>query len=421
MQTHHTAQQMQNLGRKGDSLLVHMTPEEVGGLQQLAMAHGGSLTINPETGLYEASFLKKILPTLIGAGLMFIPGVNAIAAAGMVGGGYGLAKGSLKEGLMAGLQAYGGASLAGGLGAGSVFKGASQLGGPISAPVMAATPAAAAPAVTTAATTATPALQAATPFSMQGLSSAVPNLPPTMMQKAGALYGNFSNAAAQNPFASEMARRQGATALTGLGGKVATGLATTGLMSGISGALTPDMPKNNVSAGAVTPYEEYEMAPREYNYAAPGQGSREQMYSSAPVFRPKRKPLPDEYVDQNYAAGGVALKDGAFIIDARTVSELGNGSSRAGQELLAKHGGQPIEGAGDGVSDSIRANIGGTQEARVARDEVKFDPEAVRRIGGGSQKRGAQKLYALMDRAQKARKHADRGEDTKLKGLMAAR
>ena len=46
-----------------------MTPGEVAGLQALAMQHGGSLTINPETGLAEAGFLKSILPTLIGVGL----------------------------------------------------------------------------------------------------------------------------------------------------------------------------------------------------------------------------------------------------------------------------------------------------------------------------------------------------------------
>jgi hypothetical protein len=117
-----------------------------------------------------------------------------------------------------------------------------------------------------------------------------------------------------------------------------------------------------------------------------------------------------------FAAGGnVNLRDGSFVVDARTVSELGNGSSGAGQELLARHGGQPIRGPGDGVSDSIPASIGGRQRAKVARDEVKFDPEAVQRLGGGDLQRGAKKLYALMEKAQKARKAAGRGQDTKLR------
>ena len=120
-----------------------------------------------------------------------------------------------------------------------------------------------------------------------------------------------------------------------------------------------------------------------------------------------------------FARGGeVDMRNGSFVVDARTVSELGNGSSNAGMELLARMGGRPLQGPGDGVSDSIRARIGGKQEARVARDEVLFTPEAVKRIGGGSDKRGTAKLYSLMDKAHKARKKAKRGEDTKVrKGL----
>jgi hypothetical protein len=114
------------------------------------------------------------------------------------------------------------------------------------------------------------------------------------------------------------------------------------------------------------------------------------------------------------------LEDGAFIVDARTVSELGNGSSGAGQERLKRLGGQPIKGGGDGVSDSIRANIGGRQDARVARDEVKFSPQAVARIGRGNQKRGSDRLYALMAKAEKARKSAKRGQDTGLASLLGA-
>jgi hypothetical protein len=111
------AQHIQAQGRNNDSMLVHMTPKEVGGLQALAMAHGGSLTINPETGLPEAGFLSKLLPTLIGAGLTIFSGgaLSPLMAAGIVGAGTGLATGSLEKGLMAGLGAYGGAGLGAGI------------------------------------------------------------------------------------------------------------------------------------------------------------------------------------------------------------------------------------------------------------------------------------------------------------------
>jgi hypothetical protein len=107
-----TANYLQSKGRGSDTMLVHMSPREVKGLQALALAHGGSLTINPDTGLPEAGFLEKILPMVAGAALSFVPGVGPFAAAALVGGGYGLATGSVEKGLMAGLGAYGGAGLA---------------------------------------------------------------------------------------------------------------------------------------------------------------------------------------------------------------------------------------------------------------------------------------------------------------------
>ena len=118
---------VQAQGRGGDTMLVHMTPGEVRGLQDLAKAYGGSLSINPQTGLPEAGFLSSILPTLAGFALnAFAPGLGTAvgsalgatgAAAGtlgtglLVGGATGLLTGNLGKGLMAGLGAYGGAGL----------------------------------------------------------------------------------------------------------------------------------------------------------------------------------------------------------------------------------------------------------------------------------------------------------------------
>jgi len=67
MSLHHAAQHLKAQGRGPDDQLIHMSGSEVAGLQSLAMAHGGSLTINPTTGLPEAGFLDNILPTVIGA------------------------------------------------------------------------------------------------------------------------------------------------------------------------------------------------------------------------------------------------------------------------------------------------------------------------------------------------------------------
>ena len=109
------AQHLAAQGRGTDSVLVHMSPKEVGALQHMAKQHGGSLSVNPQTGLPEAGFLDAILPMVAGAGLAMIPGVGPLMAAGIVGGGTALLTKDLNKGLMAGLGAFGGAGLAGGI------------------------------------------------------------------------------------------------------------------------------------------------------------------------------------------------------------------------------------------------------------------------------------------------------------------
>ena len=145
---HALAQHLQSQGRGNDSMLVHMTPREVGGLQSLAKSAGGSLTVNPQTGLPEAGFLDSILPMIAG-GLLMATGIGApigaailgsgasAAAAGalgsslLVGGGTAAITGNLSKGLMAGLGAYGGAGLGSalGLGGASAAAGAGGAGG----------------------------------------------------------------------------------------------------------------------------------------------------------------------------------------------------------------------------------------------------------------------------------------------------
>jgi len=110
-----TAQNLASKGRYGDSMLVHMTPQEVGGLQALARSQGTSLTINPNTGLPEAFKLSRLLPMAAGAALTIGSGgtLSPLTIGLMTGGLGALATGSLKEGLMIGLGAAGGAGLAG--------------------------------------------------------------------------------------------------------------------------------------------------------------------------------------------------------------------------------------------------------------------------------------------------------------------
>ena len=111
------ADHMASKGRGPDSMLIHMSPREVQGLQALAMKHGGSLTINPDTGLPEAGFLDKLLPTIIGAGISFFSGgaITPMQAAMIVGGVQTARTGDIGKGISAGIGAYGGAGLTAGM------------------------------------------------------------------------------------------------------------------------------------------------------------------------------------------------------------------------------------------------------------------------------------------------------------------
>ena len=118
MSLQHAAQHLAHKGRGPDTTLVHMSRDEVKSLNDLAMAHGGQLTINPQTGLPEAGFLSMILPLVAGAALGPAGmGLTAMQAGLLVGAGsYALnPKGGLMGGLSAGLGGYGGAGLGAGL------------------------------------------------------------------------------------------------------------------------------------------------------------------------------------------------------------------------------------------------------------------------------------------------------------------
>ena len=108
------AQHLADKGRGPDTTLVHMSNKEVKSLNDLAMAHGGQLTINPQTGLPEAGFLSSILPMVAGMALnAYAPGLGSAMTGALVGGASYLInpKAGLMGALSAGMGAYGGAGL----------------------------------------------------------------------------------------------------------------------------------------------------------------------------------------------------------------------------------------------------------------------------------------------------------------------
>jgi hypothetical protein len=62
-----------------------------------------------------------------------------------------------------------------------------------------------------------------------------------------------------------------------------------------------------------------------------------------------------------------------------------------------------VVGNGDGMSDSVPADIEGVQEARLADGEFVIPADVVADIGNGSSDAGSKKLYDMMDRVRMAR------------------
>lgn len=108
---------------------------------------------------------------------------------------------------------------------------------------------------------------------------------------------------------------------------------------------------------------------------------------------PKKKPYsgalsqyrfdPSAYRPYRYAAGG----------DTGGIASLGGYSD----------GGRMLKGPGDGMSDSIPANIGGKQPARLADGEFVVPADVVSHLGNGSTDAGAKQLYSMMNKVRKAR------------------
>ena len=80
------------------------------------------------------------------------------------------------------------------------------------------------------------------------------------------------------------------------------------------------------------------------------------------------------------------------------------GMADGGLAGLTPDDGKMLNGNGDGVSDDIPAMIEGEQEAALSDGEFIVPARIVSELGNGSSDAGAQKLYSMIDRIQAARK-----------------
>jgi hypothetical protein len=412
------AQNLADKGRKGDSMLVHMTPDEVAGLQALAQQMGGSLTVNPQTGLPEANIFKKLLPMALGFALGpagFGVFQSALTTGLAVGAGYTLATGSLQQGLAAGLGAYGGSNLGTGL----------QAAGTADAATSAAASDAASSGLQVAGGAGGATAEAAMvnpmahpdfagPATGSGLDlSFSPNYSVAAPGAAeGVSLGTKSGFQASLPEVSSISLTSAdptATSFeTGLGGGVTPtappatpGSAFTGLERSLLGdKATSDLAAERYAARTGSTLGTSLMQTlggATLQSAADEQEAVKAQQAAIDEKRERRKRLAEEVARQTL--GRVTVRSGGLMKLA------GGGMSymEAGGTTGPTGAPRDVVGNGDGMSDSVPADIEGVQEARLADGEFVIPADVVADIGNGSSDAGSKKLYDMMDRVRKAR------------------
>jgi hypothetical protein len=509
-----------------------MSKREIKGLQDLAKAAGGSLTVNPDTGLVEAGFLEDALPVVAAAAATYFtagaaaPYMTAALGSSMAGG---IAAGALAGAGISGLTAaitgrdVGNAALMGGVG-GAISGGLGAYG---DANVLAdATQKTAIDSGTQAATqTATTGATAGTNADVFSGLAGQPTVPPGTMPpiatapapvpaaptlnigdveaQAGGFYGGQAPA---NPYAN-MTNQQisNATGIqtpqtsptyyaglkpdqyiqkAGILALPAAGLLNTEAeaMPGEDPYVSP-LKRISPNFKAYTPpqpnpyykaqYPNYPVRAAEggimSSYQSGGpvermsqmntalnpqgglypQGMIDKTQYAMPTQRPTSMEVLDAGAQRTFNAGGVTKQtylpkgDAGKFVDSDP-NTRGLSALDAAQQRLKKlgarsgikmaempktgikglggdfsdmaaaggvahlgdysDGGRLLKGPGDGVSDNIPATIGGKQPARLADGEFVVPARIVSELGNGSTEAGAKRLYAMMDRVQKARK-----------------
>lgn len=396
-----TAQDLAQQGRYGDTTLVHMNPQEVQGLQSLALANGTTMTRNPNTGMPEAFSLGGVLGSLVpmGAGAALTPFTGPLGAGLLVGGLSAAMTGDLGSGMVSGLGAFGGANL--GESFANVGKNlgnnpnliTSQANEAITAPITESKfltgggydPVTQAMAGEAAGSL--PALNATSTDQLRNLALQGTKTTPKVLQTE-----NFADkfdrmGVNAGSYYDDMSR--------GIGD-----LFSREPLPGVDN-MTPEMAK--IRSGS-TGLERYKLAggsPTQLalsgGTAALGGLEEKDIYGEPLVIPPDRR----FYGPQNQLnlSGPTNLRLPMYAKEGGKISYNDGGIAN-----LTPENGKMLSGMGDGVSDEIPATIEGEQKAALSDGEFIVPARIVSELGNGSSDAGAQKLYAMIDRIQEARK-----------------
>jgi len=443
------AQELPKYGRYGDDVVAHISSDEARMLQ----AMGGSGTINPQTGLPEF-FFKGISRAIaapfraVNEVVKAIPGIGPAIDKGLVGldkavgntipGGWntlaqtalaftpiglpakvGLAalggsgafgpsgKFNLQKALLSGAMAYGANQLTAGLseaGGGATYDPSAGLTDATAKAASNIDPSVlegmTAEQVANAASS-TPYYQAAQsnidPSLLEGMSKAqvagadvlpsVPNAPaPSFMSRMAS--GTADNLSAAG---------RGIANLSGFG----TG-ASEAATNFVKPVTTSGMAALGIGAmGAMQLDEQQKMLDSQL---ASGNIAQSEYDANTARINESRKRSEDAMRANPYQfAMGGSVDDESGMDEARGMMQ-GNLQKGLFNMGYAEGGtARFLSGGGDGMSDSIKAKINGSQEARLADGEFVIPADVVSHLGNGSSKAGAKQLYSMMDRVRSAR------------------
>jgi hypothetical protein len=466
MSLHKLAKKVQSTGRGRDSMLVHMSPREVRGLQQLARIKGGALTTNPETGLPEAGFLEDILPMVAaGAAIYFTAGaatpmlmsagMGATSAGILAGAGSGalIGAGSAaiqggdvgQAALMGGATGAIGGGISGAMGGGAPVPGAEG-----TSAVAANAPVAQATQVGTQAINVNPATGMAidplagvgntysydatgamvpSNYAPQITGSTNPQVPqaPTpnpadIGKSANQLAGDRLQqqeaarvAAAQKDPNASWWSKQSAMEKAGystLGAGLVAGLNAPPNTVGNAGEedYTSSLQRISPNFKAQEPIQPNPYYRAQYPiYAAQG-GLMDAYQAGGPVERMSQMNTAINPQGGLYPQGMIDKTQYALPTQRPTSMEVVDAGAqrtfaRGGIADLGGYsdGGRMLKGPGDGMSDSIPGVIANKQPARLADGEFVVPADVVSHLGNGSTDAGAKRLYAMMDKVRTAR------------------
>jgi hypothetical protein len=460
-----SAQGLASLGRGNDSMLVHMTPREVQGLQGLAMAHGGSLSINPQTGLPEAGILDVVLP-VAGSFFGIPPEVTAALMAGKTlieGGDIGSAA----------LSAFGGYT------GGKLGKSLKSFVDPIQNLSTSAVNAAANTANTAGSFIGPTGEMGSKLLSQSGGASQIGSNFGSVANEFGVnrpvedvFKNSFSPDFAKQNFVpgfadnnlqgsfmgkdfSQPGMNQAGGINTGYAYDTAAKVAEPNMFSPISEGASDF--GNQFGAAVKNPVD---FARHVGEGDALAGGAKIGMYAASPLIEGMMKPqtfafndpdkgkykgpqgqlnLSDEFdTGLRLAEGGTIATGGIRDLYGSSdnqnqaplsrdgyglgrLNQLGNQQSLSQAQTLGYARGGYLNGAGDGMSDSIPATIEGKQPARLADGEFVVPADVVSHIGNGSSKAGSKRLYAMLDKVRRARTgHTKQGKQIKADKYLPA-